>query len=317
MLNHAILTDRIYTQPLKVCNLLFVDSGTLTQCNAASRVPRRNGTIGLSSLGDDQFDGLAQLSKLLQARKDNSKSSMPFTRPPSKVHVAGIMLKLQPSPSGEPPNPFKGKFSSRPRQSDSTEQNKHSAERSRDNGNRESRRKDWVEKAAKSKETSGGTVARAHPDKRAISRPANSDETRPSKAPSSLHLTPSTKAAAVKSNSPARSSRGSATPSHTARTAPTDILGFKYTPPSLLEQLNALLPPNSKHHLEQHAGDYSRYLPEDFARAADVSTMGPVGHAKLNFARRWDVSLRQRRNAIDIVSRVAGTGNTQNTTGAA
>lgn len=60
--------------------------------------------------------------------------------------------------------------------------------------------------------------------------------------------------------------------------------------------------------LERMNGDYSRYLPSNLGATPKetMQTAGPVGYATLALSRVPAVTLRQRQNALAIVSRLAG-----------
>ena len=61
--------------------------------------------------------------------------------------------------------------------------------------------------------------------------------------------------------------------------------------------------------LEEQAGDYSRYLEPSFINSyAQSPVLGPVDYARLTLARRPDVTLEKRAEAVKIMSAVVATG---------
>jgi hypothetical protein len=63
--------------------------------------------------------------------------------------------------------------------------------------------------------------------------------------------------------------------------------------------------------LEQQAGDYSRYLEQDIACKLGQSTkLSPVDNARATLARRPDVTLEERAKAIQVMSIATGSGST-------
>lgn len=296
---------------------------------------RRSGGIGLESLGEDQFDGLARLSRTIKAREDAAGRA--FERPPSDIRVAGLTLRLasspkeSSSPQGKPQDAPKGRDV--PPSSRNTFTAARSAARYQKpmNDAKHQSPQPGEPQALKNWSDTPWRNNRRGPDRSRASSAPRSQPTRnrtaqPDLGASSPRITarilapthevkpPAPPTLNVKPRIPAPSKDVQAVVSNQSPGIQTTdipaLFEFPATPSQQLvtAKLPAAVTSRLQHHLERYAGDYSRYLPERLTREVDVGRVGPVGYAELHLARRYDVTVRQRSNAVAIVNKAAGSG---------
>ncbi|KAI0094441.1 hypothetical protein BDY19DRAFT_1044274 [Irpex rosettiformis] len=241
-----------------------------------SRRPFKAPGVGLASLGDDQFDGGGRVARTVGPRQTGQQRGDREKFSPAKSHqqitTAGVKLQ-QPRP---------------PRDNRQNQENRDGNRRQP----REQRNRSRERRSVEGAQTSDGGQQQPA---REVASDESSEQKLEAVAYSSTPLRPRTRPIARRTDSAALAKLFDIN-----LTSSTEIIRRS-------SQFTLIGTPTI---LEEQGGDYSRYLEESLAATiARSPTLGPVDYARLTLAKRPDVPLEDRSQAVKIMSTVVAAGN--------